>query len=250
VDVLACAALAAVGLVAGCVNTIAGGGSLATIPALMLVGLPADVANATNRVAVASQSLAAVGGFARVGVFDRRGLLPVIATSAVGALGGALVATAVPVEVLEIVLCSVMIGMAGLLALRPAAVVAEPSAAAPWSQRRGLGLLALLATGFYGGLVQAGVGFLLVAALSGVVGYGIGPANALKSLATLVFSAVALAIFIGHGLVAWVPALVLAVFTAIGSLVGVRLALRTAPRAMRWLLFVGVVATSIAAIAH
>jgi uncharacterized membrane protein YfcA len=250
VDVVAYVALPAVGLVAGCVNTIAGGGSLTTVPVLMLLGLPADVANATNRVAIVSQSLAATGGFVRAGAFDKRGLLPVLATSAIGALGGALVAAAVPVRLLEIVLCVAMIGMAGLLLVRPTAVVVDAGGAIPWAKRPLLGVLALFATGFYGGLVQAGVGFLLVATLSGVVGYGIGPTTALKSLATLVFSTVALLVFVGHGMVAWGPGLILAIFTALGSLVGVKLALKTAPRTMRWLLFVGVVATSIAAIAH
>src|SRR5690606_2362134 len=150
-------------------------------------------ANATNRVAVAGQSLAGVTGFVRAGAVDRVAILPVVGTALVGAMAGALAATRVPVAVLEKVLLVAMIVMAIVLVVRPGAVVADDDGEpARWRERGAGAVLALLATGVYGGFVQAGVGFLLMAVLSGRLGYSIGRASALKTVATLVFSAVSL----------------------------------------------------------
>jgi hypothetical protein len=248
VDLIAGAALAACGLLAGALNTIAGGGSVLTVPTLMAIGLPADVANASNRLAIATQSLAAVVAFARKGAIERRAVLRVVALSATGAALGATAAARVPAAVLQWVLLGVMLGLATLLLVRPDAVVAKAGREPRWDARPGLAALALLGCALYGGFVQAGVGFLLVGVLSGVIGYPIAEANGLKAVAALVFGSVSLAIFVAHGLVAWVPAAVLAVSSAIGALLGVRLALAARPRAMRWVLFVGVALTSIAAI--
>ena len=66
------------GLIAGVINTLAGGGSNLTIPALMVMGLPADIANATNRVGVLLQSVAGVRGFHRHGKLDPRHTPPVL----------------------------------------------------------------------------------------------------------------------------------------------------------------------------
>jgi uncharacterized membrane protein YfcA len=149
---------------------------------------------------------------------------------------------------LRIVPCLRTVGLATLLLVRPDAVVAKAGREPRWDARPGLAALGLLGCALYGGFVQAGVGFLLVGVLSGVIGYPIAEANGLKAVAALVFGAVSLAIFVAHGLVAWLPAAVLAVSSAIGALLGVRLALAARPRAMRWILFVGVALTSTAAI--
>jgi uncharacterized protein len=249
-DVVGYVVLVLVGVLAGAMNTIAGGGSLTTVPVLLLLGLPPAVANATNRLAIVAGALTSTVGFARAGAIDRRALVPVIATSAVGALGGALLATAVPERALEIVLLAAMIGMAALLVVRPTLVVAPDDGEPRWSDRRAAALVGLVGCGLYGGFVQAGVGLLLVGVLSGTLGYPVARANGLKAVATLVFGAVALAVFAADGLVAWLPATVLAAASVVGALIGVRLALVLPGSIMRWTLFVCVVATSVAALAR
>lgn len=237
------------GLVGGVMNVVAGGGSLITVPALMVFGLPAGVANATNRLSVISQSVAGTVGFARAKALDRTALVPIVATAAVGALGGSLAAAYVPSRILEYVLLGVMISMAVVLVVVPNAVVSHGDDAQPrWHDRRWVSLLALFATGLYGGFVQAGVGYLLVVVLAGVVGYPVKRANALKSVSTLVFGAVSMVVFVAKGLIAWEPAILLAIYTYVGALLGVKIALKVNPRVMRWLLLAGVVSTSIAAI--
>lgn len=115
------------GLIAGVINTLAGGGSNLTIPALMVMGLPADIANATNRVGVLLQSVAGVRGFHRHGKLDSGDTLPVLVPNLLGGLVGALCAAALPVPWLKPLLLGTMVGMSLLILLRPG-VVAPPKA--------------------------------------------------------------------------------------------------------------------------
>ncbi|HZO16861.1 MAG TPA: sulfite exporter TauE/SafE family protein, partial [Polyangiaceae bacterium] len=98
------AVLVLAGLIAGFVNTMAGGGSLLTLPALMLLGLPADIANGTNRLSVLSQSLSGVLLFHKEEKLDRRAIVPVLAPTVSGSLVGAVVASRVPRHILELML--------------------------------------------------------------------------------------------------------------------------------------------------
>ena len=223
----AAVALFVVGAVSGVINTVAGGGSLLTLPALMLVGLPADVANGTNRLGVVAQSAAGVSGFAARGLYAPRQLLPVVSPTVVGAALGALAATRVSAEALEVVLLVTLVAMASVMTAAPATAFANGSDP---PVRPGIGgTIALVAAGFYGGFVQAGVGFVLLAVLGGVLRYDVGKANALKTLATLAFGAASLLVFAAAGQVAWGPAIALAVGSAVGGRLGAALALSGSP---------------------
>jgi len=102
--------------------------------------------------------------------------------------------------------------------------------------------------GFYGGFVQAGVGFVLIAALAGALRYDLVRANALKMLCTAAFTLVALVVFIWRDQIVWIPGLVLAVGTMTGAKIGVKLALNISQRALKWFLFVMTLCASIAAL--
>jgi len=126
--------LVVTGFIAGVINTLAGGGSNLTIPALMVMGLPADVANATNRVGVFLQSVAGVRGFHRHGKLDSHDTVPVLIPNLLGGLLGAVLAAAIPVSFLKPLLLGTMIAMSLLILLRPA-VVAPPLGTPPLSVR-------------------------------------------------------------------------------------------------------------------
>ena len=117
--------LVVTGFIAGVINTLAGGGSNLTIPALMVMGLPADVANATNRVGVLLQSVAGVHGFHRHGKLDSHDTVPVLIPNLLGGLLGAVFAAAIPVSFLKPLLLGTMIGMSLLILLRPAVIAAR-----------------------------------------------------------------------------------------------------------------------------
>jgi hypothetical protein len=109
------------------------------------------------------------------------------------------------------------------------------------------GIAGMVGAGLYAGFIQAGVGFILIAVIGGVLRYDIVAANALKLICTLVFGIVALAVFAVAGQVVWLTALLLAVYTTAGAQLGVRFALRVPARVIRWIVFVAVIASCVAA---
>lgn len=235
------------GIVAGFINTLAGGGSFLTLPALMMLGMPADVANGTNRVGVLIQSLAGVKGFDRHGMFDRGGVVSVLVPTLVGSLLGALVASFLPTTILKPVLLATMVLMALVMVLRPA-VVAPPEGTVPKRLSESpSGYAWLFFAGLYGGFIQAGVGFILIVALAGALRYDLVRSNALKMACTALFSLVALSVFVWRDQVLWLPGLALAGAQVIGVQLSVRFALRESQSVLRWLLLVMVVAVCIAA---
>ncbi|MGE0326381.1 MAG: sulfite exporter TauE/SafE family protein, partial [Polyangiaceae bacterium] len=111
----------AAGIAAGVLNVMAGGGSMFTLPVLILLGLPASVANGTNRVAVLMQSVSGVYAFQKSGKLDSKAVLPVLLPTALGSLVGSFSASRLPEGLLKPFLLGTMIAMATLLALRPKA---------------------------------------------------------------------------------------------------------------------------------
>jgi uncharacterized membrane protein YfcA len=100
----------------------------------------------------------------------------------------------------------------------------EPGRFRPASARARGFLIAVgfLGAGFYGGFLQAGVGFIVLA-LTSLLGLDLVRGNALKVLLVLVQTAVSLAVFVWAGRIAWAPGLALALGSVLGSLAGVRL---------------------------
>ncbi len=194
------ALLLAAGVVAGALNVIAGGGSFLTLPVLMLLGLPPGIANATNRLGIVVQDLAAVWSFDRSGVLDRRAALWAALPATLGAGVGALLALRVSDELFVKLLALLMIVLSLGSLWTPRRLEA--------GRARGTGAVAVRTAGFflvgiYGGFVQAGVGFLFVA-LTTLIGLDLVRGNAVKVLSILPMTGLALAIFAWNGRVEWV----------------------------------------------
>ncbi|MBW2725218.1 MAG: sulfite exporter TauE/SafE family protein, partial [Deltaproteobacteria bacterium] len=111
------------GFVAGVINTLAGGGTNLTLPALMVMGMPADVANATNRVGVLLQSAVALSGFRRHDRLPTDDIGPILLPTLVGGLAGASAAAFAPVSLLKPLLLSAMVGMTIIMLVRPEVIV-------------------------------------------------------------------------------------------------------------------------------
>jgi hypothetical protein len=234
------------GFFGGFVNTLAGGGSMLMLPALMLLGMPADIANGTNRVGIFLQSAAAVRGFDSAKKLDRAAVLPILVPTLLGAVVGAFLASILPNLYLKPLLLGVMVVMALVMVLKPDAVAAEDiqprrlkSSPSAW--------VGLFVTGFYGGFVQAGVGFLLIAVLAGMLRYDLVRTNALKLVCTGALSLVALVIFALADQVLWIPGLILAVGTVAGAVVSVRFAISVSQATLKWILFIMVTVSCAAA---
>ncbi len=236
-DVMFIVLLIVVGLVAGVINVLAGGGSNLTLPVLMIMGLPADVANGTNRVGVMLHSIVSVRDFDRHGMVAKHDLIAILVPTLLGGVTGALAASYLPVSWLKPALLTAMIGMATIILIRPQTIAPEADEKPRNVEGNWMAWSSLFVAGVYGGFVQAGVGFILIAALAGTLRYDLVRTNALKMICTGAFTAVALAIFIWRDQVAWVPGLILAIGTMAGARIGVKLALKASQKAMKWFLF-------------
>lgn len=229
--------LVATGLLAGVINVFAGGGSNLTIPALMVMGLPADVANATNRVGVFLQSLVGSASFSQHKKLDFVDLPGVLPPSLLGGGIGAVLAAILPVAVLKPLLLLTLLSISLLTLVRPDTLAPLPGTRPlRVAESRG-GFLSLFLAGVYGGFVQAGVGFVLIAALVGILRYDLVRGNALKLVIIGAFSAIALVVFIVAGLIRWLPGLILSLGTVAGAAVGVRLAVQIRPLVLKRIVF-------------
>jgi uncharacterized membrane protein YfcA len=239
--------LASTGLIAGVINTLAGGGSNLTLPALMIIGLPADAANATNRVGVFMQSVVAIQGFNAHGKMPKHDLKGIMIPLCIGGLVGSVCASFFPVSYLKPVLLITMLSLSTVILFRPSTVFPSPDESSLLVAGNPKAWWMLLFAGWYGGFVQAGVGFILIAAIAGGLRYDLVRTNALKVLAAGAFTFIALAVFIWRDQVVWIPGLILAASTMLGAKIGVKLALNVNPKFMKWFLFVMTLAASIAA---
>lgn len=240
------AILATAGVLATVVNVMAGGGGMIVLPLLMALGLPVDVANGTYRLGVVTQSIAGTAAMRREGKLDTGSIVPILIPTVPGAVVGALVATWVPREVLKPIMLVTMILMAALIAFRKQTLIpGEGPTLTPQQAPRSF--VGLFVAGLYGGFIQAGAGFLLLGVLVGTLRHDLITGNALKLVITLAFGSVALGIFVWAGLVAWVPAVVLAAASIVGARLGVRLMLKVPIAGLRCFVFACVVATCIAA---
>jgi uncharacterized membrane protein YfcA len=235
------------GLVAGFVNTLAGGGSLLTIPLLMLLGLPAQHANATNRIGVFLHSLAGGEAFHRHGLLDRHAAATLLPPALAGALAGALAASQLPATIFEPVLLAGLALIALTLVWKPRILAPTQGAATLGIRERPFAAFALFGAGFWGGFLQAGVGIFLLASFSGLLRFDLVRANALKVVMVAAFTGISLLVFIAADQIVWLPGLVLAAGSVTGARLAVRFAVATEHEILRRVIF-GLVLAALAAV--
>lgn len=246
-DFLQIAVLLILGYIAGVINTLAGGGSNLTLPALIMFGLPADIANATNRVGIFLQALWGAKAFHGHGELPLQDVKGIFVPLSIGGVIGALAASFAPVLYLKPVLLITMISMSLIILIKPSIVMPEPGVIPNRVRKTPSSWVMLFLSGLYGSFVQAGVGFVLIMALAGTLRYDLVKSNALKMLCTLGFTTIALAIFIARDQVYWIPGLILASTMIIGAHHGVKFAIRAKAESLKWFLFIMTVCGSGAA---
>jgi uncharacterized membrane protein YfcA len=238
------AAVPIVGVVAGFINTLAGSGSLLTLPLLILLGLPANVANGTNRVGVLMQNIVAVATFRSQGVLDLAGSWKLLVPSVLGAIVGAELAVDLDEALLRRVIGVLMIVLLVLMFLKPERWIAAHA------QRREprwyLEVPLFFAIGVYGGFIQISVGLFMLAGLVLGSGYNLIGANAMKNLIVLVFTPAALVVFIVNDQVDWTLGLLLGAGQAVGAWAAARMAVKRGAEFLRWMVIGIVVVSAIA----
>ncbi|WP_348680067.1 sulfite exporter TauE/SafE family protein [Alcanivorax profundi] len=241
------AALLGAGVLAGFINTLAGGGGLLILPLLMLSGMGAALANGTMRVGVLIQSIEAVRQFNKRGTMPFKPLPAILVPCLLGTLVGALAAAYLPETILKPVLLGTLVVVALLMVLKPNQMNPGPDEVPQVPGESLPAWLGLFFAGVYGGFVQAGVGFVLIAVLVGQMRYDLLRGNALKLAITGSFTVLALGIFMWRDQVAWLPGLVVAAGTLVGVRLGVGFAHRVSPVVLKRLLLVMVLTVCLAA---
>lgn len=233
-----------VGVITGFINTLAGSGSLLTLPLLIFMGLPANVANGTNRIAILLQSIVGVYSFKQKKVFGWSEGIWLTVPATIGAFAGAMVAVDLNEVIMNRVISGLLIFMFILIMVKP-----ERWLVAKLDNGRSKPSLAntiiFLAIGFYGGFIQAGVGFFLLAGLVLCAGFDLVKANAIKVLIVLAFTVVALAIFVVSRQVNYTLGLILGAGSMLGAWVATHVAVKRGVKFVRWILLVAVLGSAV-----
>ena len=219
------ALLAAVALVAGIIDAVAGGGGLLTVPALLWIGLPPHLAIGTNKGQSVFGSLAALVRFARAGLVDPARARITFPLGAAGSLAGAALVLAIPPSSLRPIVVALLAFAALFVGLRrgpPARLEDAPP-------RRGAGLVAgvvALVIGAYDGFFGPGTGTFLIVAFVALLGDGLAHASARAKVVNFASNLAAVALFAIEGTVAWRIALPMAAAQLAGGWIGAHLAVR------------------------
>jgi uncharacterized membrane protein YfcA len=228
----------------GFINTLAGSGSLISLPLLIFLGIPANVANGTNRVGVLMQNLVAAESFRRQQVMDSTLGIWLGVPSIIGAIIGAQIAANLDEEMMRRTIGVLMIVMLVVILIRPKRWLVGRPEAIP-SKPSLVQLLIFFGIGIYGGFIQAGVGIFLLAGLVLGIGYDLVKANAVKVLIILLFTIFALPVFVINGQVLWGIGFLLAIGNAFGGWLAAKMAVERGAVFVRWLL-IGVIVVSAA----
>lgn len=233
-----------VGFVSGFINTLAGSGSLLTLPMLIFMGLPVNIANGTNRVAILLQSIVGVSGFKQKKVFEWRDGLWLTIPSTIGALVGSMLAVNLNEGLMNRIIGGLLVVMFFIILYKPEKWINEQAGSVK-AKPSFLTILIFFAIGFYGGFIQAGVGFFLLAGLVLGAGFDLLKANAVKVLIVLAYTIVALVVFIVNKQVDYFLGLVLGAGSMLGAWIATHVAVKQGARFIRWFLLVTVFAFAV-----
>ena len=213
--------LVVVGFVVGFINTVAGGGSLISLPVLIFLGLPPSVANGTNRVAVAIQNLMGTAGFKSKGVSTFPFDIYLGISALFGAILGAYIAVDIEGETFNRILAIIMVIVVLIIIFKPKMKL-EDLYEKITGKHLWVGLIAFFFFGIYGGFINAGLGFIIILFLHYVNEMTLVRANATKVVVVLIYTLAALTVFILNDKVIWEVGLILAIGNGSGAWVASR----------------------------
>ncbi|MBN1879124.1 sulfite exporter TauE/SafE family protein [bacterium] len=212
--------LFAAGIFAGICNVLAGGGSLLTMPLLIFLGLDSASANGTNRVAIGIQNLFAVAGFRRKGYGNVRFCMMLTIPALPGAVLGAITASTVSDLIFRRILSAVMLLVLLLILSKNKRRSGDADENKLNRKQRIMVMAAFCGIGFYTGFIQAGVGFIIIAALTAITGIDLVKTNSYKVFVIGILTWISVAVFVWYDLIVWPYSLILATGTALGGWLG------------------------------
>lgn len=211
-----------VGIIAGILNVLAGGGSLLTLPLLIFMGLPSAVANGTNRIAIFCQNIFAIRGFRKCGVMPMELALLCTPPALIGSWVGANLAINLDDQMFNRALALIMLGVLVFTTLDPMKRLRKEDVEIGFVRKLVM-VVSFFGVGIYGGFVQAGVGFVIITALL-VHGLDLVRINAIKVFVIFAYTFIALGVFVYHGQINYLLGFALAGGNSLGGMIGPKLA--------------------------
>ena len=233
-----------VGFVAGSINTIAGGGSLLTLPVLIFLGLPPNIANGTNRIAILFQNVFTTAGFKSKGVTTFPFSIYVGISALIGSILGAQLAVDINGDTFNKILAIIMVLVVSYMVFKPTSIqlytIEKKSGKNLW-----LSIFIFFFVGVYGGFIQAGVGFIMLLVLSSINNFSLVKSNAIKVMVVLIYTIAAVAVFAYNDKIDWKIGLTLALGNSIGGWVTSRWSVKKGDALVKKFLIVMVVIMAI-----
>ncbi len=232
-----------IGFIAGVINTLAGGGSLLTLPMLIFLGLPPNMANGTNRIAIFIQNIFGVAGYRSKGINTFPYSIYFGISAMLGAIIGAQIAVDIKGELFNKILALVMLMAVIFFVTKPRNfldTVERVTGKYFW-----FGLVAFFFIGIYGGFIQAGTGFFILIALGFINHLSLVKSNAVKTVVVIIYTLSALAVFIYHNKVNWFYGLILAIGNASGAWLSSRWSVKKGDKIIRIFLIIVVIIMAI-----
>ena len=223
--------LLAAAFVGGAINSVAGGGSFLAFPALLLAGVPAIPANATNNTAMWLGVVASARGYREEIRTYRTVVVPAMVVSLVGSIGGAVLLLHTPPKIFEHMIPWLLLFATLVFAISPLITRARKpkDVHSPWQ------LAAQFCVSIYGGYFGAGMGIMMLAILTFSALPSMNAMNGVKNLLSIVINGIAVVPFVIAGVIVWPVALVMAIFSMAGGYFGARFFRRVPSNVTRWL---------------
>ena len=214
--VLEIVGLIVIGFIAGSINTIAGGGSLLTLPILIFLGLPPNIANGTNRIAILFQNIFTTAGFKSKGVITFPFSIYVGISALIGSLIGAQIAVDIKGETFNRILAIIMVVIVFYMVFKPKTTL-ETTLERTSGKYLWFSVLIFFFVGIYGGFIQAGIGFIILLILSSLNNLSLVKSNAVKVTVVLIYTIASLVVFAYNNKINWEIGLTLAIGNSAGG---------------------------------
>ena len=234
-----------VGVAAGIFNGVAGGGTLLTFPALLAVGVPALGANITSAVGIVPSYVGSIAGFRRELMGQKTRFLRLLPALLIGGTLGAVLLLTTPANSFRSVVPWLVLGATALFALQPLLVGRLEHLHAEHPTRALMLQGGTFIIAIYGGYFGAAMGVMMLAIFGIAITEPLARINGLRAVCSVALCALVALIFLVHGTVWWLPAGLLALGTLLGGWAGATVARRLPAAALRVIVIVVGLATSI-----
>ncbi len=243
-DAITIIILLVAGVTVGFINTLAGGGSSISLAVFILLGLPANVANGTNRIAILIQNIGAVGNFRRHKVLEWRKAVLLSLPAIIGAIIGSWIAADLNEETIRKIIGIILIILLIVMAFNPKRWIQgredlQKKKISIWQY------VLFFFIGIYGGFIHIGVGYALLAGIVLGAGYDLVKANAIKVLIILLWTPLSLAVFWGHHQIVWSYGIIMGIGNFLGAVIASQLAVKKGATFVRYVVMVIIAVMSI-----